>query len=698
MALDHQQIMIMHKKAHESGYATREKASDDIVFSRLTQWDESILSDVLTEYKGEFNIIRKERRRALKELSQNPVQVTFRPVDGADPDTADILNGVYRADCRGNDSMTAIKIATQDQVDCGFGAWRLTTEYKNRLDAIDNDQVIKRHLIHEANNVVFWDPNAKLQDKSDAAYCTVLTSYSEAGWKEYAKENDIDEDASVPNFSAPAQSYVYPWTIEPKKVRIGEFYHRRKKRTRMCLYETANGEIISYDKRDVKDIEDQMEASGYVKLAEKMIDKYVVEKYLVSGTKILKGPDRIAGEYIPIIPVYGEWSYVEGEEVYEGITRLAKDPQRLHNFQMSYLADIVAKGSRKKPFFNPDQIRGYEQYYATTGPEFNFPYYLLNAKDKDGMPLPQQPLGYMEQPEVPQALAGLVELTRNSIEDTTGPSMTSKSLDPVNTSGRAISLQHRRADSQQIDFLGALQIAMRHDAVVYQSMASQIYDTEREFMTLDELGNEGNDTLNMQAYNPMTGEQSIINDMSKGSFDVYTDIGPAYATVKEETRADIKEMIGAVAQINPELTNMLLMQYISMSEGADMKGLREWANDQLLISGIRQPKSEEDMMKVQQAQQQQQQLDPVTMALSQQAMAEAQKAEAQAIKAQADTIKSQTDAEKAVAQTAQILTETEGKQIDNVQKLMENLRNQSPVLRLPPASGGLIPNTVAPST
>ena len=89
----------------------------------------------------------------------------------------------------------------------------------------------------------------------------------------------------------------------------------------------------------------------------------MVTRYLASGAQILD-ESVIAGENLPVVPVYGERGFVEGEEYYEeGIVRLAKDPQRLRNFQMSYLADIVSRSPRPKPIFYPEQVQGYEQMY-----------------------------------------------------------------------------------------------------------------------------------------------------------------------------------------------------------------------------------------------------------------------------------------------------------------------------------------------
>ena len=98
---------------------------------------------------------------------------------------------------------------------------------------------------------------------------------------------------------------------------------------------------------DFKEHEEELVDEGFNLISEKVINRYVVTRYIASGAGILEAK-VIPGEHIPVIPQYGERQFVEGEEHYEGIVRLAKDPQRLRNFQMSYLADIVSRSPREK--------------------------------------------------------------------------------------------------------------------------------------------------------------------------------------------------------------------------------------------------------------------------------------------------------------------------------------------------------------
>ena len=159
----HCEILERQDQAWSASRDVRERAADDLIFSRVTQWDDS-LDWCGLEYRGEFNLIWKERQRLISEIRANNISPDFKPSDGADPDAADILNGMYRTDMRNNRSKEAIDVAVGDMIDGGYGAWRLVTEYVNTENELDNRQVIRRVPIHEANNMVFFDPNARSMD------------------------------------------------------------------------------------------------------------------------------------------------------------------------------------------------------------------------------------------------------------------------------------------------------------------------------------------------------------------------------------------------------------------------------------------------------------------------------------------------------------------------------------------------------
>ncbi|MCP4123447.1 MAG: portal protein, partial [Bacteroidetes bacterium] len=188
------------------------------------------------------------------------------------------------------------------------------------------------------------------------------------------------------------------------KIYIAEFYYREKVKTKLVTMSDDFGNTMTYKNSDILDVMDEMIDSGFEVDDEKEIETYQITKYIASGEMILD-ESIIAGEHLPIIPMYGEYAYVEGEPHYEGIVRPAKDPQRLRNFGMSYLGDIMSKSPRPKPVYFPEQINGFEDMYSG---ETDYPYVCMNRKAPDGTDLPIGPVAITPDQPIPQALAATI--------------------------------------------------------------------------------------------------------------------------------------------------------------------------------------------------------------------------------------------------------------------------------------------------
>lgn len=661
-----QEILRRHDSAWSATQDVRERAADDLMFSRVTQWDDS-LDWCNLEYRGEFNLLWKERQRLLSEMRGNRIDPQFKPLDGADPDAGDILNGMYRTDMRNNRSKEAVDVAVGDMIDAGYGAWRLVTEYVNSSSELDNRQVIRREPIHEANNVLVWDGNARRMDKSDAMWCTIITQHSKEGMEALAEELGFDWDCAA-SFHSPAESGVFPWAGSGKSYTVGEHYERVKKTQRVVIMEHPITGVRVFKRSEVKDVLDDMLAIGWREIGQKTVERYEVRKYIVTATDILSGPERIAGEHIPVVPLYGNWYFVEGVEVWSGITRLAKDPQRLYNMQMSYLADIAAKGPRRKPIFSPRQVQGLQHMWESQN---NYPYYLLNDVDSTGQPLPSGPIAYVEPESVPEATAALLQASRQNVEDVTSPGMPQDVLDPA-ASGKAIMAVQNRIDNQSFVYMDNLASAMRRDGEIYASIAREIYDTSREVTVTDIDGAESQVMLREQVQDLATGQWITLNDLSRGGWDVYVDVGPTWQSQKQQARQELMEIYTSAQ--NPEVQQLVLMQYLMMLDGQQNEMLRTYARRQLLKAGLLEPQSDEDQQFMQQLQSQAQQPDPQQMAVASALQAQAIKDQAQAEQAQANTVKALADAEKTRAQTAETLAKVDAQAMDNAARLAQALR------------------------
>lgn len=574
----------------------RTEATNDLYFSRVSQWDDWLSDYTTLQYRGQFDVVRPVVRKLVAEMRRNPVDVLFRPKDGADPNSADVLMGMYRTDMRHNTAKISVNIAVREQIEAGVGAWRLITEYEDQ-DPTSNNQVIRRIPIHEACTHVVWDSNSKQMDKSDAMHCTVINAMSRDGWKSFAEKNGFDED-EIPSFQNPDMNWLFPW-LTSDVVYVGEYYEVEEKKETVFIYQDPlTGEPVSYFQRDIKDVIDELADKGMIKVAEKKVKRRRVYKSIITCTTILKNREPIAGEHIPIVPVYGEWSFAGDKEVYEGVVRLTKDGQRLRNMIMSFNADIVARTPKKKPIFWPEQIEGYEYMY---GGNDDYPYYLLNRTDENNGDLPVQPISYMENPEVPQANAYMLEAATNSVSQ-----VATMGVDAEAANGQVafdtVNQLNMRADLETYVFQDNLATAMRRDGEIYQSMVNDIYDVPRQVMMTLEDGTEKQVQLLTQAVDYQTGAVVTLNDI-RGRYECYTDTGPSFQSMKEQNRAEIQELLAKVPPGTPEW-QMLLLQYFTLLDGKGVEMMREYANKQLVMMGLKKPETPEEIKMVEQAQQQ----------------------------------------------------------------------------------------------
>ena len=629
----------LHDKAYQANQITREQASDDLVFYWVTQWDDQLLTDSQLQYRGQFDIVRKAGRQILSGLKQNPVQPDFKPKQESRNDDAELMDGLYRADDRRLDSQEAYDYAQQDMVICGYGAWELYTQYESNQIG-DMNQVVRRRYIPEANNNCFWDANAKRLDKSDAKYVSILYAYSEDGYKDLVEDltGTRPDTVECSNFAEPEESYTFPWISESKKIHVVCFYHRKKTKDSVITFADPFGSELMVRQSQVNEVMDELVDAGYNVIAEKEIERWQVTKYIASGEQILNGDGKgevVSGENIPVVPVYGERSIIEGEEYYEGIVRLAKDPQRLRNFQMSYLADIVSRSPRNKPMFFPEQIQGFENMYEETGADNNYPYYLLHRKTEAGEELPMGVAGQMPDQEIPQALAASIQLSREAVEDVANPALPQDLADP-DLSGKAVYALQSRLDQQNYQFQHNFKFAKRRDAEIYASIVSEIIDTPRTVSIETADGQTQQVQIMETVIDRESGEPVTVNDLTNLEFDVYAEIGQEYQTQKQQTRENLIEIAASLAPEDP-LRNIVTMKALELMDGVALDDVRKHIRKQLLLQGIKEPESEEDMMILQQAAQAQQQPDPATML----AQAEMAKAQAEGGKAQAAMLREQ---------------------------------------------------------
>lgn len=607
------------------------------------QWDGAWGAQFENKPRLEANMSHLSVIRIINEYRNNRVDVDYTPKDGAKDEAAETCNGLYRADAEDSGAEEARDNGFEEGVGGGFGAWRLKTAYENEEDDDDERQRIGWEPIVDADTCVFWDPNAKRQDKRDAKYCFVLTQMTrEAYIEEYG-----DDPASWPKGIT---NDVFDWA-PIDAVYVAEYYKVTEKKQKVYCYIDVSGQVREYYEEDLKNEEgllEEIKALGFrLKEEPKVRRVRKVRKYIMSGASILEDCNYIAGKYIPIVTTYGKRWYVDGVERCMGHVQLCMDAQRLKNMMLSKLAEISARPSVDKPVVTPGQIAGHAQMWADDNLQ-EYPYLLLNNElDANGNPV-QAPLQYTRAPQIPPAMAALLQITNEDLRELLGNQQAGEEMQP-NVSGKVVELIQTRLDMQSFIYMSNFKKAIKYEGMVWLSMANEIYVEPKRTMKMLAPDNAVSSVvLNEGAYDDESGHYEK-NDISKARFDVYADVGPTSSSKRASTVRALTGLIGIAGPADPQTAQLLTSAVLLNMEGEGLQDIRDYKRAQLVRQGVLKPTKEE------QAQMDKEQANAQPDPQAQFLLAEAEKARAIAQKAQADTAKALADTERIKAETAATL-------------------------------------------
>lgn len=623
--------------------------------------------------RPEFNKVQLSVIRIINEYRNNRIDVQFVPKDGDEGDkTADACADLYRADCEDSCADEAHDNAFEEAVSGGFGAFRLRNEYEDEYDPENEKQRIRVEPIFDADSTVFFDTNAQRQDKSDANFCFVLTPMTVEAYK----DEWGDDPATWPKTD---YSNAFDW-VQADFVYIAEYYRvEETSETVITFVDVAGVEtrIKEADLTEEKIIE--LEAVGAEEVSRRRLKARKIRKYLMSGGRVLSDEGYIAGKCIPIVPVYGKRWYVDGIERCAGHVRLQKDAQRLMNVQLSRLAEIGSKSSTNKPIFTPEQIKGHEVLWAEDAVSDN-PFLLVNSlEDINGNPILSGAVGEVRAPEIPPALAALLQFTDQSMVDLSGNQQAGEEMQP-NMSGRAVELIQARLDMQAFIYMSNFAKAAKRAGEIWLSMASEIYvEPSRKMKGVRADGAKTTVEINKPIMDAETGAESTENDLSTAKYDVSVEVGPASSSRRAAVVRALTGMMGLTQ--DPE-TQIVLGAYALMNmEGEGLSDLREWNRKKLVQMNVVEPTDEEKEQMEMAAQTAQP--DPN----SQLALAMASEAEAKAMKAQADTQYAIAKTQEAKANALETLAGIDNARQEQVLRTAETLNRVTSATQPPGVTG-----------
>lgn len=288
----------------------RDEAARDMEFIANRAWTQDeqderagrpcLTQDELSQYVKQANNNLRQNKRAIK--------VTPKGLGATDDDAEKLADAIRGIEYKSN-AQAAYTTAFEQAVECGFGAFRITTEY---VDSETNN--VEPRIKRIPNQfTVYFDPNAKEADMSDGEICFVTDVIRKS------KFAALYPDAQKTSFSSEDVALAGDW-LAGENVVIAEYWKVSK----------------TYAK---------------LKNGRKITNKTVTQR-ITNGIEILE-TNAWAGSWIPIIGVFGEEIYTnegnESKRMFMSLIRRARDPQKILNFIASQETEEFSQTPRS-PF------------------------------------------------------------------------------------------------------------------------------------------------------------------------------------------------------------------------------------------------------------------------------------------------------------------------------------------------------------
>lgn len=479
------------------------------------------------------------------DIRLNPPGPQCHPVgEGADPDTADIHEGLIREVEYRSNAKTAYSTAGKYVAASGYGVLELETEYA------DERSFAQRLVINSVEDpgVIFFDPAAKMANRQDAMWAGKLRTYSADEYLSIFGKRKVLEPRGVQNamgWIAEALgiggtlAQINEWTGSGKgPFYVAEFFMVEMEPAKLRLH---SNNIAYFD--DEKKPSGAKPKPGEENV--RQVRRRRITKYVVDALEILDDTDW-PGRLIPWFPVLGPEVYIEGKLHRLSLISGAIDSQRALNYTATTATELAgmmpkspwigAKGQFDDPRWQTanSEMWAYLEYVPVTIAD--------EATGKTTLAPPPQ----RNQWETPiQWLLALATYFSDCIKAVTAIYDPSLGAQKGDQSGRAIEQLRSESNVGNFSYADNLHRAI---GVMYGEMVyihQQILDGPRVVTIVKPDSQHEIKRINQEFPEGVKGK---ANHLSAGQYSVRVTAGPSFQTRQEEAVGQLTDFFKVAPQ------------------------------------------------------------------------------------------------------------------------------------------------------
>lgn len=542
----------------------RKAYEEDVSFSRHEeQWPADIRRQREADGRPCLTISKLNAfsRQVVNDARQNKPSIKVHPVDsGADPDTAEVLDGLIRNIEYSSNADVAYDTSVDNAANGGWGYIRVGLDYAYH-DSFDMDLSIQR----VANPLsIYGDPNSTEADSSDWMDAFVVDRLGKDEFRaKYGKTRTVADWDDT--------SWWDEYWRDGNDALIAEWWNRVEEQVKVSQFLNQNGSVQTFSDEDIgasTDLQVAIQAGILQFKRSRMAKTFKVTQRIMTGAEVLKSNDWV-GCYIPIVPVYGDEYNIKGKRYFRSLIHSAKDAQRQFNYWRSTATELVALAPRT-PWIGRKGAFDKDPNWQTAN-RVSHPYLEYDSAEPP-----------LRQPLDTGPAAGALQEALNASDDmkaVIGLYDASLGARSNETSGKAIMARQREGDVSTFHFIDNMSRAIRHTGRILLDLIPHVYSGERIIRVMGEDGKPQNVQLGKSypKLDPKTGQPLTsdgqppaedmsnivlaLHDFSAGKYDLTVETGPSFTTRREEAAYQMTEMIRAFPQsaqiIGPELAKNL---------------------------------------------------------------------------------------------------------------------------------------------
>lgn len=512
----------------------RDAAYEDMRFAVGFQWDdqtrqrrENARKPVLTINRIPAFVAQVTGSRRLNETTIKVI-----PDNGGGQDEATLREGIIRSILKLNHGDRAFDKAFEQSVMCGIGNFQIELNWC-RNDVWNQELAVTK--IDDALSCI-WDRMLSDPTGRDAGHVFVVDIMSKRDF--HKRWPDATASDVVVDQVLRGDLRMNGW-IAVDDIRVVSYWRMRSHKRMFALLkdgttkditDTIKGDDETAKAAIIGQIEQRKDGSPIMR----EVDKKYAQMYLCSGLDILEGPYDLDIDRVPVFRVPG-WEVNISEWKHRwGLIRFMKDPQRLHNFWRSVVAEKLMQTPRGVWVASEDAIQGREQQWRNSHLSDD-PVLVFNS----GVATPPQ---RMPPAQMENALISESEMTNQDLKDVSNIHEANLGMPSNEVSGAAIVARQRVSDTGTIIYQDNLSAAIEECGDVLNQLIPVVYDAPRMIKVL------GSDArVLMQQINKDGSEDNI--DITDTKYSVTVKTGPSTATKRIEAVESMMTFINSAPMV-----------------------------------------------------------------------------------------------------------------------------------------------------